>query len=648
MEEPFDELMRAPARKAKKNFGTAEGRENGAVNTTNHSQTLTSSARNAAPPPSSVFASRSSGPPNIAFSSLTTSRWSQYEKDEERLRLESERATGRAVASAAERAAYSEDIASGSIEVALNNNGASLPHPDEIKGHTGRFSEFSNKFSRGPIDDDHHAGEEHDRVRETAMKVLQMATNPEAKKRIPSKLAGINFARSASRNGNNERSWAVGNMNSDDEEDLVDIVQMKSPASRQSSQTEELSSRSWSSRYNVDHRVVAMSTAKDIVDDYDSKGQVRMESSARNLAVRSFLHEPTKLREAKVFGSEFSFKAKKFFSSNKQSYDPRNINLKTIWMDVDLQSDGKSLSPTLDMHRGPKSMKQRRKLLLTSGLMIILVSILAAVFGHHHITKDVDLLPNIDENSVKFYVISDVPYDSAEEENIIRDLETIPGNIDFLIHLGNIQDAAVSLCPQQAYISAKAIFRRSPVPVFVLPGPNDWNNCPDPEIALNDWNHQLGKFEQFFVNQFGVKRQVSNDVNFAFIQKGVLFIGLHLVGGRKHNKKEWRMRHQSNVQWVEDQLSISKKDEYRAVILLANARPGEQQKDFFQEIFDDIEKVEKPVLYIHANGGNGKFETYNPFPKNSKLSAVQINSGGSNPPLLVAVGEGNNPFLYSS
>jgi len=658
MEEPFDELMGRPPKTQKKKFGTKKAAGSSSLITPEPSPTF--AMRNASRPPSNAFSSRSSAPPTTAFSSHTTDRWSQYEKDEDGLRKESEQATGRAVASAAERAAYREDLASAGVEVALRNAGTSLPHPDEIKGNTGRFSSSSNKrISRRTSSDDLDVSEEQDRVRAEAMKVLEMAATPEPKKRVPSKLAGIDFTRASSRasqNSNSERSWAINDMNSDDEEDLVDIVQMKGPVSRQSSTTEESSTRSWSSRYSVDHRVVALSAARDIVEDLDNQEQERVDTSARNLLrVSPQRSKQTKVQQTKVFGSGFSFQAKNFFSNNKESLDPRNINLKTIWMDVDLQSNGKSLPspPDSTKHRGPKTMERRRKLIVSMGFVILFVSILATVLGHHHVKKGIDpdqsqLEAIIDENAVKFYVIADAPYDSTEEDNIIRDLETIPGDSDFLIHLGNIQDAAVTLCPQQAYISAQAILRTSPIPVFVLPGPNDWNNCPDPGIALNDWTHQLGKFERFFVHRFGITHQMTNEENFAFVHKGVLFIGLHLVGGRKHDKKEWRLRHQKNTRWVEDQLENVQEDKYRAVILLANARPGQQHNDFFQEIFDDIDELGKPVLYIHASGGNGKFETYSPFPDDSKLKAVQVQSGGSNPPLRVAVGEGENPFVFST
>lgn len=623
------------------------------------STNLGSSKSSSAPPPRAFS---SGGPPSAAFSSHTTDRWSQYEKDEDKYRRDAEKATGRAVASAAERAASREKSASfmsSPVEDRMDAAGSSFPHPDEIKGSGGK-TKFS--FNRGNRAADRASQEtnsgDRDRVRAEAMKVLSMADSP--KRRVPAKLSGINFARSSSRpsqsSRDNERAWAINDGDSDDEEDLVDIVQMRSPVTVQTSPSEDSSStRSWSSRYSTNRSLAGLASAKELVEDEDIQTQRRIDTSAKNMFGGSSSPKKSSPSPVKVFGSGFSFQ-KKFFSKEEPG-EQKNINLKTIWMDVDLQSNGRSLSapPLSPSHRGPKSflnMKKRARYCMLTAFMIVVIAIIAGVLsgGSSETNESASAaLAVLNEKSATFYVTADVPYDAREEDKIIRDLETIPVTGDFLVHLGNIQDASVTLCPQQAYISAQAILRSSPIPVFTLPGPNDWNNCPDPDIAFNDWTHQLGDFaNRFFDRRFSVTSQATNQENFAFVQKEVLFIGLHLVGGRKHDETEWRQRHAKNARWVQDQLSNVEGDTYRAVILFANARPSSQHDDFFEEVFDNINKIKKPVAYIHANGGNGKFETYKPFKQSPMLTAVQIQSGGSSPPLRIAVGEGDDPFVFST
>eukprot|EP00547_Thalassionema_nitzschioides_P015689 CAMPEP_0194231676 /NCGR_PEP_ID=MMETSP0158-20130606/324_1 /TAXON_ID=33649 /ORGANISM="Thalassionema nitzschioides, Strain L26-B" /LENGTH=653 /DNA_ID=CAMNT_0038964331 /DNA_START=68 /DNA_END=2026 /DNA_ORIENTATION=+ len=653
MEEPFDELMGPPPMQNKKleinpthTTSVTPDTSPAYGSSTNLGSTKTSSG-----PPPRAFSS--GGPPSTAFSSNTTDRWSQYEKDEDKYRRDSEKATGRAVASAAERAANRDSAASfmsSPVEDRMDAAGSSFPHPDEIRGSGGkttsvRASRAADRAAQETNFDDR------DRVRAEAMKVLSMADSPN-KRRVPAKLSGINFTRSSR---DNERSWAINDADSDDEEDLVDIVQMRSPVTVQTSTTEDSSStKSWSSRYSANRSLAGLANARELVEEVDTQTRRRIETSASNMFGGNTSPKNSSSSPVKVFGSGFSFKNK--FFSNQETGDQKNINLKTVWMDVDLQSNGRSLpSPALSpRHRGPKSLlqsKRRVSCCMLTALVIVVLAIILGVLSGGSSETTVDsaaAVPVIDKNSVQFYVTADVPYDAGEEDKIIRDLETIPVIGDFLVHLGNIQDASVTLCPQQAYISAQAILRSSPIPVFTLPGPNDWNNCPDPDIALNDWVHQLGDFaNRFFDRRFSVTNQATNKENFAFVQKEVLFIGLHLVGGRIHDESEWRQRHAKNVRWVQDQLANVAADTYRAVVLFANARPSQQHNDFFEDLLDDINQIQKPVAYIHANGGNGKFETYKPFKEAPMLTAVQIQSGGSSPPLRIAVGEGNNPFVFS-
>jgi hypothetical protein len=172
-----------------------------------------SSTRGTSGPPSSAFSSHSSGPPPDAFSA-TSERWAQYEKDGARLRQESEIATGRAVYSAAERAAYRDSESSymiSSVTDRMSNTGASLPHPDEVRsgGKTpGGFSFSSTRRSQRPSEDE-SAHDTHDRVRAEALKVLEMAddftspirktrsggftTDPESAKRVPARMSGLGF-----------------------------------------------------------------------------------------------------------------------------------------------------------------------------------------------------------------------------------------------------------------------------------------------------------------------------------------------------------------------------------------------------------------------------------------------------------------------
>jgi hypothetical protein len=681
MDEPFDELMGPPPAARKKALQTNYEAAAPAIISPEPSPVYASRSTSGPPssafsgrssgPPSSAFAGRSAGPPTTTFSKNTPERWSQYERDEAQLRQDSQAATGTAVLSAAERAA--NRLASLHDISSLESAGASLPHPEELKAgrSSGKgFSFASNRKSKRASEEE-IVYQTHDRVRAEALKVLEMAdgmspsvrktstggftTEPEPQRRVPSKLAGLSGftsnrpsqASRASESSAQDRRWTIDDM--DDDADGVDVVKMD--GRNASSMTDSSEKSAWSSRYSVNQSLMELTTGgysdtKKYLDSMDEKEQSRMDKSARNM----FRTSPHQARQSpKIFGNGFTFTGKNVFG-RKEKMDPKNVNLQTVWMDVDLQSNGRSL-PSPTQHRGPQTIenaRKRRRICIGVIVSAILVGIIATVVGTTVPRGTGTAASIIDPNDIKFYVTADVPYDAGQEEKIIRDLESLPGDADFVVHLGNIQDAAVTLCPQTAYISARAILRTSPVPVFALPGPNDWNNCPSPSTSLGDWQDNLGYFERNFVHSFGVTHQLGNEENFGFLTKGVLFVGLHLVGGRKHDKEAWRVRHAKNVRWVEEQIATVPQEKYRALVFLANARPSQQHDDFFVEIFADINSLGKPVLYIHANAGSGGFEQYQPFKESSNLIAVQVQSGGSNPPLRVAVGEGNNPFVFGS
>ena len=595
--------------------------------------------------------------------------------------MESRQASANAILAAAERAAstYGE---SSFLQERFSETGSSLPHPDEHKGFSSRSSgsgggRSSRRFGgRGRSNDDANSSDiAPDRVRAEALKVLEMAddissphalrrTNSESskqKKRLPAALSGIDFRSSArTKRTFEDKRWVVDDSDEDDEDDLVDIVAMQDRTS--SRQEREKQSGSWSSRYNVDDRLMALTghrSTKEIIDSMDKQEQNRLRTSANNL-FRSSPHSVDQEAEPQrpmFFGKGFKFQAKHIF--NKKPDEPtsrKEINLqahKTVWMDVDLQANGRSLPPPPDLEKrayGPNTLKMLRKRRRLCGAVIaaiVLVVIFASVFGSgaHKPRSSGSTAVFGDTNTVRFHVTADVPWSLPDEKKLGKDLQALPGNTEFMVHLGNIQDSAVTLCSQESYVDASMVLKRSPVPVLTLPGPHDWNNCPDPTVTLKDWNFYLGKMENHFPQNLGIERQLGHDQNFAFVRKQVLFLGLHLISGRVNDRDEWSVRHAKTVEWVERQISLHKA-KVRALVIMGNARPSHQQQDVFGEILDDIDAFRKPVLYLHANDGTTEgVEHYRPFRGASNLIAVQIERGGLAPPTSVAVGTGDNPFL---
>lgn len=252
---------------------------------------------------------------------------------------------------------------------------------------------------------------------------------------------------------------------------------------------------------------------------------------------------------------------------------------------------------------------------------------------------------------IHFYVTSDVPFNKADETKLSRELDELhPRDGDFLIHLGDISQASTSLCTFSVYDDAAHLLKQSPLPVIVLPGDNDWNDCPMPEAAFDYWMEKLNRFESnfdatAFPNFPTVNRQVGRDENFAFLHKGVLFIGIHLVDGTVQSEREWAVRDLENLQWVEEQFSMYDDSEYRAIVMLGHAGYTSKVGDFFWPAMDALKQVNKPVLYLHANDGDGMIE-YHPVEDFRKFTAVRMEKGSKIAPVLVTIGGGAKPFSF--
>ena len=167
----------------------------------------------------------------------------------------------------------------------------------------------------------------------------------------------------------------------------------------------------------------------------------------------------------------------------------------------------------------------------------------------------VDLLPLPDlsppPGPILFSVIGDIPYLPEDEEVLRQALRDLDPRSPFVVHLGDIKTGAAP-CDEAVYMRVSAILRGSPQPVLIVPGDNEWNDCPDPAAAWRLWTMYFLGLEGSWALPFPVTRQQERPENFAFSHRGVLFLGLNLVGGRVHDAAEWTRRHAENVAWMKE------------------------------------------------------------------------------------------------
>jgi chitodextrinase len=239
-----------------------------------------------------------------------------------------------------------------------------------------------------------------------------------------------------------------------------------------------------------------------------------------------------------------------------------------------------------------------------------------------------------------FSVTGDIPYSGKEDlfQSQVDD-HNLMSPSELFFHVGDIksQDDA---CVDSYYAQTSDIMVQLAVPSFIVPGDNEWNDCPDPGSAWALWEAYFTDFEQLFCGTPPVEAQSVRHENFAFVHQGVLFIGINLVGGSTISSNELETRLQDDADWVEQQFS-SKRSQVRAAVILAHAeRSG--SRDLFYDQFDaSASAFGKPILFVHGNTHDWAYTTNWGAPNISRISIEQ-----NEPPLEVTVTMDSSPFIF--
>lgn len=241
------------------------------------------------------------------------------------------------------------------------------------------------------------------------------------------------------------------------------------------------------------------------------------------------------------------------------------------------------------------------------------------------------------------YVMGDVPYQAEEYDKLRQDLQNMGSEGLFAVHVGDIKRGALP-CSESIYKRVSEILKSSPIPVFSLPGDNEWNDCPRPDPAWKLWENYFLRLDQNWKSDLRTFRSMDREENFSIFSEGTLFIGVNLVGGRVQDAEEWRQRHRQNVNWVQSNLKRFG-EECRAVVVFGHALPTARHLDFFGPFTEDIARLGKPTVYIHGDGH--RWIQDQPFPNAPNLTRIQVDQGGIAPPLKITITEDpNEPFQF--
>lgn len=241
-----------------------------------------------------------------------------------------------------------------------------------------------------------------------------------------------------------------------------------------------------------------------------------------------------------------------------------------------------------------------------------------------------------------FSATGDGPREPGDWELLRQYLVNEQGQAEYMLHLGDITRGQDEL-PEYYYAAVAALLKTSPVPVFIVPGDNEWNDLADPATGWQYWTQYfLGFHDNFSATPKGVVRQYAQPENMAWVDHGVLFVGLNIVGGTVHDQAEWTLRHSHNLAWVREQFDAH--PEAHSAVVFAQARPKDIQEDFFAPFVEAAAQFKKPVLYLHGDGHRYVVE---PAWRAANITRVQVDQVSKAPPLLITVtGDPAEPWLF--
>ncbi|MEE9571851.1 MAG: hypothetical protein V3W20_02250 [Candidatus Neomarinimicrobiota bacterium] len=242
--------------------------------------------------------------------------------------------------------------------------------------------------------------------------------------------------------------------------------------------------------------------------------------------------------------------------------------------------------------------------------------------------------------SFVFSVMGDVPRSETEKTILQEQIRkhNKQSKSQFVFHVGDIKSGQ-SYCDEENYKIVADYLKQFKVPVFIVPGDNEWNDCKNPNQAWDFWIKYFSRFDQNWDVPFVVLRQNNYPVNISFVKNNILFIAINLVGGRIHNKVEWDIMQQNAVDWIEDQ---TVNNNVNAAVILAQANFDEKHKIFAGQFLKLVENFKKPIMFIHGDGHVWLHDDPWMLPN---MIHVQVDKGGIADPLEVTV-TGNNKINF--
>lgn len=247
-----------------------------------------------------------------------------------------------------------------------------------------------------------------------------------------------------------------------------------------------------------------------------------------------------------------------------------------------------------------------------------------------------------------FYVMGDIPYNDNDAIIMTSQIENLPEDGSFLMHVGDINNVVNNGCEEWAFRQASGILEASKTPVFIVPGDNDWNQCPDPVHAMDIWKFHFHTYENRWNHAFNVDRSSEKTIFFSFVESEIIFIGIHITGPPINDQATWDELMIDNVKWVVRKVQ-KHKAEIKTIVILGHARMSRAiHSIFIDNISTACGNWQIPMLYIHGDGHiyEERWGSDASIFKCEYAIEVQVDMGRRGPPLKVMV-DNVNPQRFT-
>jgi hypothetical protein len=194
-----------------------------------------------------------------------------------------------------------------------------------------------------------------------------------------------------------------------------------------------------------------------------------------------------------------------------------------------------------------------------------------------------------------FAVIGNGPFSSAEEPAARRLLDAIGSSHDvprFIIDTGNLK-APAEACDDTLLLGRLALLDSAPVPLFYVPGENEWVACEfgpnggyDPRERLDFIrDHFYGDDQSLGANRLPLARQSASPrfrqyrENMRWQMGDVVFITLNVPGDNNHflnqggRNGEFEERSVANIEWLERTTAYARRTHARAIVIAFEGDP---------------------------------------------------------------------------